>query len=209
MEIKFKQYIILNRSLNMSLGKSCAMTAHASYLALREQEKKNKALINKWLKNGECVIVLEAYTSTQMFGLQQYFNRKGIINNLYIDECVVEGEFGEPNALATGVLTEEESELLVTMNLYSDISKMETTENNTEIEIYPIFGKHCQRCGNIGNIEEFSPDGPPYYYCSEECLNEYHSEQNAKGLFWRCTPATRYEYTWGEVPKISKQELFK
>lgn len=228
MEIKYKQYIILNKSLNMSIGKSCAMTAHASYLALREQEKKNKTLINKWLKNGECVIVLEAYTSTQMFGLQQYLNRKEIINHIYIDEGLTEVPMGEPTVLATGVLTEEESEWLSTMNMYGneqldDLAKKMNGEINKDInkkvygidsdqemgfgslfvdkkEIHPIFGKLCERCGNAAILEEWSPDGPKYYYCSDSCKNKYHSEQNSKGIVWRCTEPTSYKFVWGKEP---------
>ena len=158
MEIKYKQFIILNESLEMSIGKSCAMTAHASYLALREQEKKGKTIINKWLKNGECVIVLEAKTSTQMLGLQQYFNRKKIINHLYIDEGLTEVEMGEPTCLATGILTEEQSEFLSTMELFGYDGFEEKSDEEIEKEaiskqkkIHPIFDDEpayiCPKCG--------------------------------------------------------------
>ncbi len=199
MEIKYKQMIILNKSLKMSLPKSCAMTAHSSYLALKEQEKtaEGKKLINKWLKNGECVIVLEAYNSAQLLGIEKYLNRKKIPVQVYIDEGITEVAMGESTCLATGVLTEEESEFLSTMNLYSDSSKMEPTTK----QIYPIFGKTCINCGKLATLKEDSPDGEPHYYCSEECLMDYHVKENSKGFVWRCLPPTKYKFEWGKKPK--------
>ena len=118
--MKYKQFVIINKGLKMSVGKIAAMSCHASTLAILKQSKtwNGRRIIHKWLKEGECVIVLEAYNSSQMFGLQQYLNRKGIINHLYIDECLGEGQMGEPNALATGVV--ENFNFLDTLKLYSN-----------------------------------------------------------------------------------------
>jgi len=57
--------------------------------------------------------------------------------------------------------------------------------------------KKCANCKTlkVGYIE-WSPDGPPDYYCSEKCYSQYIKKMHKKGLVWRATP----------LRKLSKEE---
>jgi len=48
--------------------------------------------------------------------------------------------------------------------------------------------KKCKNCRKNANYEEWSPDGPPYYFCSEKCRTEYTDKMRKKGIGWRAMP---------------------
>jgi len=114
-EIKYKQYVIIPKRPKMSTGKIASQTAHATFLALEQTDKK---LIEKWKVEGMCVIVLECKSTTQLFGIAKYLEQWKIPNHLYIDEGLTEVEMGTPTALATGILTENQFWMLSQLNLY-------------------------------------------------------------------------------------------
>lgn len=162
--IRYKQYIIINKSLGMSTGKCCAMTAHASFLALRKQSEMDikvtefedihhgDEVIDKWINNGECVIVLEVENSSQMFGIQQYLERKEIFTHLYIDEGITEVKMGEPTVLATGVVTEDQFWMFETLDLYSDESDNNVDNKNVGNFLNIPYGNIAARGNNLKEV---------------------------------------------------------
>jgi len=118
MEIKYKQYVVIPKSIKMSVGKAASQTAHATFMAL-EQQKEDK-IIKKWKESGMCVIVLECSTPLQIMGIAKYLEQWNIPHHLYIDEGLTEVEMGTPTALATGVLDESHHWIFEKLNLYTD-----------------------------------------------------------------------------------------
>jgi len=114
-EIKYKQYVIIPKRPKMSTGKIASQTAHATFMALEQTDKK---LIETWKKSGMCVIVLECKNSKQLFGIAKYFEQWKIPNHLYIDEGITEVDMGTATALATGILTEDQFWMLSQLDLY-------------------------------------------------------------------------------------------
>lgn len=104
-EIKLKQFVIVPKKPKMSVGKIASQVAHATYMALENQE--DKKLIKEWKNSGMCVIVLKCKDSLQLLGMAKYFEQWNIPHHLYIDEGITEVEMGTPTALATGVLQED------------------------------------------------------------------------------------------------------
>ncbi len=115
-EIKYKQFVIVPKKPRMSKGKSCSQVAHSTFMALENQ--KDKTLINKWKKNGMCVIVLQCKTPLELLGIDKYLEQWNIPHHLYIDEGITEVNMGAPTSLATGVMTEEQFWMLGTMDLF-------------------------------------------------------------------------------------------
>ena len=114
-EIKYRQYVIVPKRPRMSTGKVASQVAHATFMALEQEDKK---IIEKWKKEGMCVIVLECKDTTQLMGIAKYLEQWKIPHHLYIDEGLTEVDMGTPTALATGVLTEEQHWMLSQLKLY-------------------------------------------------------------------------------------------
>jgi peptidyl-tRNA hydrolase len=127
MEIKYKQYVFLPKSLGMSVGKASSQVAHATFMALEKQRElgittdvvvdeklkcngivcDNYNLINMWKNNGMCVIVLQAKNTEHLTNISRYLDQWKIPNWLYIDEGLYGCDPMTPTALATGILTED------------------------------------------------------------------------------------------------------
>lgn len=116
MEIKYKQFVIVPKRPRMSKGKIASQVAHSTFMALEKQ--KDKKIINKWKKNGMCVIVLQCKNEIKLFGIAEYLEQWGIPYHLYIDEGLTEVQMGTPTSLATGVLTEKQFWMLETLKLF-------------------------------------------------------------------------------------------
>lgn len=120
MEIPFKQYVIIPKKLKMSPGKMVSQGTHSTFMALDEQQKTDKKLIEEWKKAGMCVIVLQCKDSTQLMGISKYLDNWKVINHMYIDEGFTEVDMGTPTSLATGVLTPEHYWMFSELKLYRD-----------------------------------------------------------------------------------------
>ena len=46
----------------------------------------------------------------------------------------------------------------------------------------------CELCGKPAKYKEFSPDGSPYYFCSEKHHVEFKNQEFKKGIVWRALP---------------------
>lgn len=46
----------------------------------------------------------------------------------------------------------------------------------------------CKNCRKLAKYKEWSPDGPPYYFCSQKCCDEYTDKMRKKGIGWRTMP---------------------
>lgn len=108
MEIKYKQYVFLPNSLNMSVGKASSQVAHATFLALEHQYVYDKDTISNWKFNGMCVIVLEAKDPEHLNNIAKYLTQWDVPNHLYIDEGLTEVDPMTPTALSTGIITKDE-----------------------------------------------------------------------------------------------------
>lgn len=114
-EIKYKQYLIIPRKPKMSPGKLMSQACHATFIALDQEDNK---IIEKWKKEGMCVIVLQCKDIIQLMGIDKYFEKWKINHHMYIDEGLTEVDMGTPTALATGILTEDQFWMMSTMKLY-------------------------------------------------------------------------------------------
>lgn len=122
MEIKYKQYVIIPKRPKMSPGKIASQTAHATFMAIDKEYNKwfnfsDRIKIEKWIKNGMCVIVLQCKDSMELFGIAEYLKQWKVPYHLYIDEGLTEVSMGTPTALATGVLSEDKFWIFETMRL--------------------------------------------------------------------------------------------
>ena len=102
-EIEYKQFIIVPKSLKMSKGKIASQVAHATFMALEKQGKVD-GMIEKWKDSGMCVIVLECKNTEQLLSAAKYCEQWNIPNHLYIDEGLTEVDPLTPTALSTGVI---------------------------------------------------------------------------------------------------------
>lgn len=120
-KIKYKQYVIVPKKPRMSKGKIASQVAHATFMALKKQNNNKKMpehpLIQKWIGNGMCVIVLECNGPIQLFGIDKYLEQWNIPHHIYIDEGLTEVKMGTPTALATGVMTEDQFWMFETMEM--------------------------------------------------------------------------------------------
>lgn len=87
-----KMYVIVNKDLGMSIGKTAAQVAHA--VARLE------------LGQPRTVIVLEG-TTTQLLGLDKYLEQNHLPRHLYIDEGLNEVPPMSPTALAFGMVADD------------------------------------------------------------------------------------------------------
>ena len=114
-DIKYKQYVIVPKKPKMSIGKVASQVAHATFMALEQEDKNIK---EKWKKEGMCVIVLQCRNTNQLFGIAKYLEQWKIKHHLYIDEGLTEVDMGTPTALATGIFTSDMSWMLSQLKLY-------------------------------------------------------------------------------------------
>ncbi len=119
-EIKYKQFVVVPKKPKMSIGKVASQVAHATFMALENQNKYFGAgrLKRKWKKNGMCVIVLQCKDSLELFGIAEYLKQWEISYHLYIDEGLTEVHMGNPTALATGVIPQDKFWIFETMRLF-------------------------------------------------------------------------------------------
>jgi peptidyl-tRNA hydrolase len=121
-KIQYKQFVIVPKKPKMTTGKIASQVAHAVFMALKNQEYKDKKEYDNirfnWILNGMCVIVLECKNEQQLTNLAKYLEQWNIPNHLYIDE----GLFGcapfTATALATGVLREDKFWIFENMRLF-------------------------------------------------------------------------------------------
>jgi peptidyl-tRNA hydrolase len=101
------QYVIINKSLEMSAGKVAAQAVHASIMAGTNAGDK------KWkLSNQRWVCVLEATDAEQLRSFKTYLAERGITTSLIIDEGVNEIQAYSVTALATEILNKNETDEL-------------------------------------------------------------------------------------------------
>ena len=119
--IKYKQIVILPKKPKMSVGKASSQVSHATFMALDaswEDDKDTNLLINKWKRNGMCLIVLQCKDTAQLKNIANYLKQWDIAHHLYYDEGRTEVEPFTPTALATGILTEDKWWIFEGLKLY-------------------------------------------------------------------------------------------
>lgn len=101
---KFKQVIVVNKSLGMSQGKLAAQVAHASILSLFEASEDIAA---GWLDNSYPKIVLQVESTQDLLDLQEKANDLKLPSALVIDEGRTEISNGSITCLGIGPSTKE------------------------------------------------------------------------------------------------------
>ena len=114
-ELNLRQYVIVPRKPKMSPGKIASQVAHATFMALENEDRKKK---EDWKEKGMPVMVLQCENETKLMGIAKYCEQSGIIHHIYIDEGITEIPMGTHTAMATGILSEEESWPFKNMELF-------------------------------------------------------------------------------------------
>jgi len=112
-----KQYVLVSKKPKMSPGKIASQVAHATFMAL---EKESRAVINRWKREGMCVIVLECKDIQQLRDTDTYLTSWNVIHHLYIDEGMTEVPAMTPTALATGILADDKQWMVSQFKMYSN-----------------------------------------------------------------------------------------
>ncbi len=99
-----KQIIVIRNDLNMSEGKKCAQTAHASLVAYKGTDKK---IIKKWELEGQKKVVLRVDSEKEILDLYKKLKKEKISCFLVEDAGLTELEPGTITALGIGPEKEE------------------------------------------------------------------------------------------------------
>ena len=51
--------------------------------------------------------------------------------------------------------------------------------------------KRCKVCKKKAYYKEFSPDGPPYYFCSKKCFKDFKKNTPIEKLMYRASPLSK------------------
>jgi len=78
---KLKQVIVLRKDLNMSIGKACAQSAHASCAAVFQDTKD----LNAWIHQGSKKVVLECKDEEELLSLVKQAQEAGLNFSLITD----------------------------------------------------------------------------------------------------------------------------
>jgi PTH2 family peptidyl-tRNA hydrolase len=100
----YKQVIVLRRDLEISEGKKCVQSAHAS---LGAYEKADKEIIKKWNSEGQKKVVLEVDSEKDILELFKKAKKEKIPCFLVKDAGLTEVEPGTITALGLGPEEEE------------------------------------------------------------------------------------------------------
>jgi len=98
------QYVFVPKKPWMSAGKIASQVAHATFLALRGEDKK---VIEEWKNNGMCVIVFQVKNQIELHNVDYYLIQEGLHHDFYCDEGHTEVPAGTMTAIATGILNKE------------------------------------------------------------------------------------------------------
>lgn len=116
-----KQFVIVPKKPKMSTGKIASQVAHATFMAIKKQREISEFdndLINKWEKEGMCVIVLQCSSQIELINIDKYCYQWEVPKHLYIDEGLTEIPMGTATCLATGVIPEERQWMFKQLNLF-------------------------------------------------------------------------------------------
>jgi len=100
----FKQIIVIRNDLDMSEGKKCVQTAHASLGAYKKADKK---IIKKWELEGQKKVVLEVDSKKRIRDLYNKIKKKRVPCFLVEDAGLTELKPGTITALGIGPEREE------------------------------------------------------------------------------------------------------
>jgi PTH2 family peptidyl-tRNA hydrolase len=107
--MKLAMYLFVNNSLNMSPGKMAAQVAHA---AVRASRLSNELIVENWLNNGECKLVMSARNEEELKRIKEYLTNCKLINSVLIyDEGLTELNGTEITALGVEIVDRELKEV--------------------------------------------------------------------------------------------------
>lgn len=120
------QYILLNRGLGMSTGKSAAQAAHASQLGLLTHGNNpyDATIVNRWMRGGRYTkLVMEARDADHLRAAEAYIEDRGFKCAMVIDEGRTEVEPLSLTALGTEIVDKDwphARETFAVFDLYTD-----------------------------------------------------------------------------------------
>ena len=122
-EINPVMYIIMNKGLKMSTGKSIAQGAHAACEAVRISKPE---LVEAWNKFGFYTkLVLEARNDKHLLTFQKYLEERDIKSVIIIDEGRTEVEKHTPTALGIEIFDKNDlGPIFKELNLFRDKIKV-------------------------------------------------------------------------------------
>ncbi len=100
----YKQVIVLRKDLEMSVGKKCVQSSHASLGAYR---KTDKSIVKKWDSEGQKKVVLEVDSREEILKLYEKVKKGKISCFLVEDAGLTELDPGTITALGIGPDSEE------------------------------------------------------------------------------------------------------
>ncbi|MBD3263091.1 peptidyl-tRNA hydrolase [Candidatus Woesearchaeota archaeon] len=116
----YKQAIVIRTDLNMSRGKLCSQSAHASLEAALKTQKTDKIFktknLNAWRKEGAKKIVLKVMSESALIKIRDKAVRAGLKSALIKDAGFTELPAGTITAIAIGPDKEKEIDK-ITSNL--------------------------------------------------------------------------------------------
>ncbi len=109
--MELKQVIVLRSDLDMKKGKLCAQSSHASLEAFLQTQKKDKMLVDNWMRQGMPKIVLKVGSEKELLELYTIAKRQ-FPCALIRDAGKTQVEPGSATALAIGPWQESQLDAL-------------------------------------------------------------------------------------------------
>lgn len=105
--IALKQVIVVRKDLRMGVGKLAAQVAHASLLAAEKSREMNKAIFDKWFKEGQAKIVLRVNSLEELLAIKEKAERLALPVEIVQDKGLTQLEEGTITCLGIGPAEEE------------------------------------------------------------------------------------------------------
>jgi PTH2 family peptidyl-tRNA hydrolase len=84
-EFQYKQVIAVRTDLKMGKGKLAAQVGHAAVSAAEETRKKHPEWCRKWMKEGQCKVIVKLKSLDEVLELQEKVTQSRIPYSLIID----------------------------------------------------------------------------------------------------------------------------
>jgi PTH2 family peptidyl-tRNA hydrolase len=99
---KHKQVIVLRADLKMTNGKAAAQACHAAVSAYEEARKTHPLWLRKWMKEGQCKVVLKVSSETELLEIERKARELGLPTSLVSDMGLTELPPGTVTAVGIG-----------------------------------------------------------------------------------------------------------
>ena len=101
-EFRYKQAIVFRSDIALSKGKIAAQAGHAAVSAAKKSRKEQNDWWRKWIKEGQCKIILKVSSEEQLRELERHAKELSIPAALVIDRGLTEIPPGTVTCLGIG-----------------------------------------------------------------------------------------------------------